>query len=273
MSDQDNGQGLGDTLHDAGQALGETAHERLDFNENDRLPWLESDDDDEYLGVDTRKVVGAVVGGVALLGAVVGGLYYFTHRGDAGAPVADGSVIAPPSEPVREAPKDAGGKQFDGTGDQSFAASQGQGSAAHLAGSGEGAQAGAAAVQAAASTAAAAGAGFANGAAVKPVATTTVTPVATPKAAPAPNAADAGTNGPVGGVVQIAAYSNEAAAQAGWNRLVTSHDMLKGMSHRIISAKIDMGTVYRLQLVTGAGGGAALCERLKADGMPCQVKH
>jgi hypothetical protein len=34
-----------------------------------------------------------------------------------------------------------------------------------------------------------------------------------------------------------------------------------------------MGTVWRLQLVTGAGGGAGLCERLKADSLPCQVKH
>ncbi len=257
-------------LHGAGEQVEDAVHSRLDFNESDRLPWLESDDEEEYLGVDTKKVVGAVIGGVALLGAVVGGFYYFTHRADNVAPVADGSVIAAPSEPVKEAPKDAGGKQFDGTGDQSFAASQGQGSTAHLAGGGEGTQAGEAAVQAAASTAAAAGASFAPGGAAAPAKPAAA---ATPKAAPAPSAADAGTSGPAGGVVQIAAYSNEAAAQAGWNRLVTAHEMLKGMNHRIVSAKIDMGTVYRLQLVTSAGGGNALCEKLKADGLPCQVKH
>ena len=62
-------------------------HSRLDFNESDRLPWLESDDEEEYLGVDTKKVVGAVIGGVALLGAVVGGFYYFTHRADNAVPL------------------------------------------------------------------------------------------------------------------------------------------------------------------------------------------
>ncbi|KAG5718142.1 hypothetical protein E4T56_gene2275, partial [Termitomyces sp. T112] len=84
-------------------------------------------------------------------------------------------------------------------------------------------------------------------------------------AAPKPATVD---NGPVGGVVQIAAYTSESAAVAGWNRLVQGHEMLKGMNHRIVSAKIDLGTVYRLQLVTNAGGGSGLCDRLKADGLP-----
>jgi methylglyoxal synthase len=64
-------------------------------------------------------------------------------------------------------------------------------------------------------------------------------------------------SGPAGGVVQIAAYTSESAAVAGWNRLVQGHEMLKGMNHRIVSAKIDLGTVYRLQLVTNAGAGRA----------------
>jgi len=265
-------------LHGAGESIGETiegqseqvAGGRLDFNESDRLPWLESDEDEEYQGVDTKKVIGAVVGGVALLGAIVGGLWNVTHHKDGAVPVADGSVIAAPSEAVKEAPKDPGGKQFAGTGDTSFAASQGKGQPPHMAGSDgaihEGAkQVAAGAAEAAASTAAAAGASFAGGVA-KPV-------TAAAKPAVAAATAVAETAGPAGGVVQIAAYSSEASAQTGWNRLVAGHDMLKGQNHRIVSAKIDMGTVYRLQLVTSAGGGAALCARLKADGLACQVKH
>jgi len=237
---------------------------RLDLNENDRLPWLESEDDDEYLGVDTRKVAIAVAGGLGLLGAVVGGLWYATHHRDTGAPLADGSVIAAPSEPAKEAPKDPGGKQFDGTGDTSFGASQGQTHQAQLAAptagaNMPGAQPAAQTAQAAANTAAAVSA-----AAGQPA----------PEAKPAPKPATADeTTGPAGGVVQIAAYSSHALAETGWNRLVTSHDILKGMNHRIVAATIEMGTVYRLQLVTNAGGGRALCERLKADGLPCQVKH
>ena len=250
-------------LHGVDEALG-NAH----FDDHDRLPWLESDDDEEYEGVDSKRVVVAVAAGLALTAAAVGGFWYFTHRPDNGVPVADGSVIAAPEQNYKEAPKDPGGKQFAGTGDSSFAVSQGQERPAQLAG-GDAATAGANAAEAAASTAAAAGASFAGGAPVagKPEAVAAAKPVAAPKPAAAAD------NGPTGGVVQIAAYTSESAAVAGWNRLVQGHEILKGMNHRVVSAKIDLGTVYRLQLVTNAGGGAGLCERLKADGLPCQVKH
>jgi len=251
-------------LHGVDEALGR-AHAK--FDENDRLPWLESDDDEEYEGVDNKRVAVAVLGGLALTAAAVGGFWYFTHRPDNGAPVADGSVVAAPVESYKEAPKDPGGKKFAGTGDSSFAVSQGQERPAQLAGS-EAQAAGANAAEVASSAAAAAGASFAGGApvAAKPEAMAAAKPVAAPKAAPV-------ENGPTGGVVQIAAYTSESAAVAGWNRLVQGHEILKGMNHRVISAKIDLGTVYRLQLVTSAGGGAGLCDRLKADGLPCQVKH
>ncbi|WJS98595.1 hypothetical protein [Novosphingobium humi] len=252
-------------LHGVDEALGGEmggAH----FDDHDRLPWLESDDDEEYEGVDSKRVAVAVAAGLALTAAAVGGFWYFTHRPDNGAPVADGSVIAAPAENYKEAPKDPGGKQFAGTGDSSFAVSQGQERPAQLA-AGDAATAGANAAEAAASTAAAAGASFAGGAPVAGKPEAAPMPVAAPKpAAPV-------DNGPAGGVVQIAAYTSESAAVAGWNRLVQGHEILKGMNHRVVSAKIDLGTVYRLQLVTNAGGGAGLCERLKADGLPCQVKH
>lgn len=246
-------------LHGVDEALDHSG--ARPFDDHDRLPWLESDDDEEYEGIDNKRVAVAVLGGLALTAAAVGGFWYFTHRPDHGAPVADGSVIAAPAESYKEAPKDPGGKQFAGTGDSSFAVSQGQERPAQLA-AGDAAAAGNNAAEAAASTAAAAGASFAGGAAA-----------AKPEAAPAPKAAAPAESGPAGGVVQIAAYTSESAATAGWNRLVQGHEILKGMNHRVVSAKIDLGTVYRLQLVTGAGGGAALCERLKADGLPCQVKH
>lgn len=244
----------------------EAGHDHLDLGERDRLPWLESDDDEDYTGVDARRVVVAVAAGLALMASIVGGVWYVSHRKAAGAPVADGSLIQAPVGPWREAPKDPGGKQFDGTGDTSFAVSQGQNRPAQLAANDGDAQAGANAAEAAASTAAAAGASFAGGA-----------PAAKPEAKPASAAAkptaDAGASGPAGGVVQIAAYTSQSQAEGGWNKLVIAHEIMKGMNHRIVSAKIDLGTVYRLQIVTSAGGGHGLCDRLKADGVACQVKH
>jgi hypothetical protein len=94
-------------------------------------------------------------------------------------------------------------------------------------------------------------------------------PEAKPSAtAPAAAAEDAG---PAGGVVQIAAYSNEAQARSGWDHLVQQHEMLKGMNHRIVQGQSDIGTVFRLQLLASAGGGSALCGKLKAEGIPVRL--
>jgi len=229
-------------------------HDQLDLDEHDRLPWLESPEEDDEEKVDGWRVALVVTIGLALMAAIVWGVWYVTHKKPADAPVADGSLIEAPVEPWREAPKDPGGKQFDGTGDTSFAVSQGQNRPAQLAGGeGEGS-----APQAPAS----AGASFAGGATE-----------AKPAPQPAPVAQPSADAAPSGGVVQIAAYASQTQAEAGWNRLVSAHEMLKGMNHRIVAAKIDLGTVYRLQIMTSAGGGHGLCEKLKANDMPCQVKH
>jgi cell division septation protein DedD len=223
----------------------------LDLGERDRLPWLESGDDEEdYYAVDTRRVIAAVIGGILLLAVVVGGVWAFTHRKDGATPVADGSVIGATDQPYKQAPANPGGRQFEGTGDSSFAAAQGKDHPAQLANGDVTA---------------------ATPAKDAPKDSSAAKPSAKPDAtAPAAGAADAG---PVGGVVQIAAYSNEAAARSGWDRLVQQHEMLKGANHRIVQGQADIGTVYRLQLITGAGGGSALCEKLKAEGVACQVKH
>ena len=223
----------------------------LDLGERERLPWLESaEDEDDYYAVDTRRVIAAVVGGLLLLAIVIGGVWAFTHR-KTGAPVADGSVIGGSEQPYKQAPANPGGKQFEGTGDSSFAAAQGKDHPAQLA-NGDAAPAKDAAKPA-------------------DVAKPDAGKADSGKAGAAPVAAE--DSGPVGGVVQIAAYSNEAAARSGWDRLVQQHEMLKGANHRIVQGQADIGTVYRLQLITGAGGGGALCEKLKAEGISCQVKH
>ena len=74
--------------------------------------------------------------------------------------------------------------------------------------------------------------------------------------------------------VQVAAYSTRASAEAGWSRLSTQYEALSGLKHRIVEGSADIGTVYRLQVLAGDVPSAnALCSRLKAAGMACQVKH
>ena len=236
-----------DEAHDAASTLIEgAADERLALGDEERLPWLESADDVDFdePGSDNSRIIGFGVLAVLLLAALLGGIYWLSHRGAATANP-DGSLIAANKEPYKVAPKDPGGKTFQGTGDASFKVSEGEKPAANLAGS-------------------AAAAATSAPAAPKPTA-----------AAPAPASAASVPVAPTSGVgVQVGAFSTNAAAEAAWSKLVTGHEALSGLSHRVVEGKADMATVFRLQAVAGDLSAAnALCAKLQAGGLKCQVKR
>ncbi|WP_408589749.1 SPOR domain-containing protein [Novosphingobium sp.] len=213
----------------------------LALGDEERLPWLESaeDVDAEAAGPDHGRLIGLGVLSLVLLAAIVGGIYWLTHREPSPAASADGSLIEASREPYKVAPKDPGGKTFQGTGDSSFKVSEGEKPVAALAGSSAG-----------------------------PVATPA--PAAKPSFAAAPAAPAA--SGGVG--VQIGAFSSNAAAESAWTKLSAAHEPLKGLSHRVVEGKADMGTVYRLQAVSADAGAAnSLCSALQAGGLKCQVKR
>lgn len=220
-----------------------------------RLPWLEADEMDDE---DERGGMGALVRlmlfGVVALGLIVGGIWVLTRRTGDQAVVADGSVIKAPPGPYKEAPKDPGGKKFDGTGDTSFAVSVGQTRPGTLADATPPPQPGFNAVPNAATKPgadAAAGAKPASGAVA--------------------SGSDAGGQSGVG--VQVAAYSSRTAAEAGWSKLAQQYSALSGHSHRVLEGKADIGTVYRVQaLAADAAAARALCAQLRGAGLACQVK-
>ena len=215
--------------------------------QDERLPWLESPDDDDlaYDRHNTGGLIRLVLVGLVVLGGIVGGIWWLTHQVTQEAVVADGSLVPAEPGPYKVPPSDPGGKQFAGTGDQTYVVLDGQSRAPQLAGS--------EAVPVAVPT---------------PVPQPTASPSTKPSAAPSAEPAARGVG------VQVGAYSSKAAAEAGWTKLVSqSNGALSGVSHRIISGTADIGTVYRLQAVAGDTAGAtALCGRLKASGIACQVK-
>ncbi len=225
---------------------------RLDLHEEDRLPWLESAEDDYgHQGPNNGHVAGVVLGGLGLLALAVGGIWWGTHHNGPATP-ADGASVAAPAGAIKEAPKDPGGKTFAGTGDSSFAVSQGQTRPAQLA----------------------------SDAAAKPADTkpadTKPAAAALPSAGPAASTTPAATKpAETGGVgVQVGAYTSQATAEAGWNKLVQHSDALAGLKHRISEGQADIGTVYRLQAITADTASAnALCDKLKAAGVACHIKH
>ncbi|MFC3100280.1 SPOR domain-containing protein [Altererythrobacter lauratis] len=227
-----------DEAYDAGEQL------RLTGDDDDALPWLESDEDEEEPGSDYRILIFAAIA-VAALAAILLAANHFLSRQAAGDAVPDGSTIAAPEEPYKERPENPGGSEVAGTGDMSFEVGEGQRREGRIASD---APAPSIDVEAAPAAAPATGSGAA--------------------ATPAPARAATGVG------VQIGAYSTRAAAEAGWTQLSGRYSALQGLGHRVVEGTADSGTIFRLQAIAGDVEAAnALCRSIRNAGGDCQVKR
>lgn len=208
---------------------------------DERLPWLESDEDYEQPGVDTGRIVAFAAVGLLFIVLLLGAVYYFTRDTRDAELVADGSTIEAPAEPYKTRPTDRGGREVEGTGYESYGVGEGKAVEGQIAAGGA------------------------------PVPSIDREQAAAPTAAPSPTASAA----PTGGVgVQVGAYSTRAQAEAGWNQLSGRYEALKGRSHRVLQGTADSGTIFRLQAVAGSAAEAdTLCRSVKAAGGDCQVKR
>lgn len=208
--------------------------EELAFaHEDERLPWLEADDEAEEPGVDSGRVIGFVIGALVLLGLVIGALWWFFRDHTDIAVVADGSTIEAPAGPYKTKPADPGGSEAVGTGNTSFAVAEGKGPEGKVASPNE--------VPHPSIDREQAGSGAA--------------PVAS------------------GVGVQVGAYSSRDRAEAGWSTLSTRYPALGGVSHRIVEGTVDGSPIFRLQAVAGDVKAAQiLCSALQSQGGDCQVK-
>lgn len=208
--------------------------------EDERLPWLESgEEDEEETGVDTGRIVGFAMFAALALAALVAGIWWFGQRSPNPELVADGSTIPAPPGPYKTRPSDPGGKTFEGTGNLAPAVGEGKETEGRIAET-----------------------------------NAPVPSIDTPKPGQTPAAA-ATAAAPLSGVaVQVGAYNSKDAAEAGWQRLTGQTDKLSGVSHRVVQGQADIGTVYRLQAIAGSAAAASsLCAALKGDGVACQVKR
>ena len=106
---------------------------RFALDDPDRLPWLETADGYEYdEGASPLKVAAMVLGGLALLAVIVGGIYW-AQRNQSGGATGNGELIAAQEGDYKVKPDQAGGKTFEGEGDSAFAASEGKKTGATIA--------------------------------------------------------------------------------------------------------------------------------------------
>lgn len=209
--------------------------------EDERLPWLESDEDYEDGGFDMGRLVTAGVIGLLVVLALLGAVWWLSQAGPDEELLAEGSTIEAPDEPFRTRPDDPGGLEVAGTGDVSFEVGEGQSREAVLREDGP-----------------------VPGPGIDREQNSSAEADANP-VAQAASAAD-------GVGVQVAAYTSRARAEQGWRDLSGRYDALQGQSYRVVQASVDGATVYRLQVVADSQAGAdSLCRALRAAGGDCQV--
>lgn len=244
----------------------------LELDGEDRLPWLEAADDyDEDGEVSPVRLLVMVLGGLLLIGAVLGGLWWIQNGGARG----QGELIAAQDGDYKVAPKNDAAKTFEGEGDASFAASEGAAPGAKVDPSRMPEEPAvtpqdreAAAAKASAAKAAAAKAAATRGAATKkgepkPAATSARTPDT--KTAPPPAASGAA-------MVQLGAFSSEAAANKAWTNLSKRFSYLADLGKSVSPAKVGDGTVYRLRVAAGTSANASnLCGKLRVAGENCVI--
>lgn len=244
----------------------------LGLESEDRLPWLEAADGVEEDGeVSPARLLVMVLGGLLLIGAVLGGLWWVQNGGARG----KGELIAAQDGNYKVAPKNDGAKNFEGEGDASFSASEGAEPAGKVDPTRmpeepavtpqerEAATAKVAADKAAAAKAKAKPAVVAAKAQPKPAATSVKTPDAAVKAAPAA----AGS-----AMIQLGAFSSDAAAAKAWTNLSKRFAYLADLNKSVSPAKVGDGTVYRLRVAAGTAANASnLCGKLRVAGENCVI--
>lgn len=248
----------------------------LGLDDEDRLPWLEAADGvDGDAEVSPARLLIMVLGGLLLIGAVLGGLWWVQNGGARG----QGELIVAQDGNYKLPPKTDGAKTFEGEGDASFAASEGavaggtvdptrmpEEPAVTPAEREAAAKASQAKVRAESASAAkdeAARIAAADKDKPKPAAMSVKTAVAA--APPAPAAAGSAT-------IQLGAFKSEAAANKAWSNLSKRFAYLSDLNRSISPAQVGDGTVYRLRASAGSAANAAsLCGKLRVAGENCVV--
>ncbi len=233
------------------------------YGDDDRLPWLESVDDEYSEGSSWGRILLLVLLLLAVVGAgAFGWFWYQRHQGFTG----NGELIRAQEGDYKVKPQEPGGMHPEGVGDAAYAASEGEVTNASV-----------------------------------NMADRPEDPVATPvvPAKPSPSATGSATatvpvpqNGgtlqarnPVpqptiraggggGGLIQLGAYPDADGANGAWRTLSGKYDFLSPLGHSVEQAQSGSGTVYRLRVNAGSFDRAKeLCDRLKAAGESCYVAN
>lgn len=219
------------------------------FGDDNRLPWLESVDDDYREGPSVWRILLLIVLALAVLGAVLFGVWWYQKQAGLSG---NGALINAQEGDYKVKPDDEGGMKVEGEGGTAFATSEGAdvNSSVNMNATAE------APVQ---------------GTVVKPTPTPTTgtktATVAVPALADTPNAGS-------GSLVQLGAFPDQQGAEGNWARIAKRFPSVSTLGHSIEQGQKDGKPIFRLRINAGSNGQARdICNKLKAGGESCYVAN
>ena len=236
----------------------------IDFEQEQRLPWLEPIQDSEYGdGVPPGRLIAMVLAGLVVIGLIVGGLWWWQQNG--GRP--RGEVITAPEGDYKIAANAEPGR-FDGEGDVAVNAAEGQQPAGRV-------DPNALPEQPVTTAPPPAPARPATAARPSPAGPAQPARTATPAApanAAAPATAQPANAGAGGAMIQLGAFASESTAASAWTTLQGRFSWLANVNRTIQAANVNGRTVYRLRANAGTAAAARdFCGRLRIAGENCIV--
>jgi hypothetical protein len=231
------------------------------IRDEDRLPWLETVDEDYQDGPSIFRIGVMIALGLCILAAAIFGIYWF-RKSDA--PQGNGELIAAQEGDYKVRPDTPGGMKVEGEGDTAFAISEGKGASNASID-----------LKAMPETPMPGNNITGTKAAAKPGAGI-VPPKGGALKAPAPGALAIAAR-PVaaasgGSLVQLGSFPNEAAANGAWAKSAKRFAYLAPLGKSVQVATVNGRTVYRLRVNAGSATQAGeICGKLKVAGEACFV--
>ncbi|MBO9714322.1 SPOR domain-containing protein [Sphingomonas sp.] len=223
------------------------------FGDDDRLPWLETVEEDYREGPSVGRILLLVVLVLAVVAAGVFGFWWYQkQQGLSG----NGELIAAPAGDYKIPDNDAGQK-FDGVGDVATGNDAAADGNVAMAEGPEAPVQGKTAPQATAT----------------PVTGTATASVAVPESAGTLEAKAPASAGS-GALIQLGAFPDQQGADAAWQRLSGRFSQIAGLGKSIERGTANGKPVYRLRVNAGSNGQAKdICAKLSAAGERCYVAN
>ena len=237
-----------------------TTSSDYEVRDEDRLPWLETVDEDYDQGPSVFRVVLMVVLGLAIIAAAIFGYYWYQkHQGADG----NGALIVAQEGDYKVKPDDPGGLKVEGEGELAVATSDG-------AGGGNAAIDLNATPESPVTGTRAAPAGPVSGGS----STAVVAIPASGGRLTATTRASAPAIGPEsrGSLVQLGSFPDEATANMAWAQTAKRFTYLAPLGKSVQKAEVNGSIVYRLRVNAGSANQATeLCGKLRVAGEACFV--